>query len=106
VILLHGAMDVVPPLGAASDRAAGTLGRETTDVDQLITLVTERTGISQDQAREAVQTVIGFLKDKLPGPIASQLDGVLGGQGAGDMMGQAQQALGGLGGMFGGNKSE
>ncbi|HST88991.1 MAG TPA: hypothetical protein VLJ14_11475 [Ktedonobacterales bacterium] len=75
-------------------------------MDQLINLVTERAGISQDQARTAVQTVVGFLKDKLPGPIASQLDGVLSGQGSGDMMGQAQQTLGGLGGMFGGNKSD
>jgi len=75
-------------------------------VDQLINLVTERTGISQDQARTAVQTVVGFLKDKLPGPVAAQLDGALSGQGGGDMMGQAQQALGGLGGMLGGNKSE
>jgi uncharacterized protein (DUF2267 family) len=82
------------------------LGKENTDVDQLINLVTERAGISQDQARTAVQTVVGFLKDKLPGPIASQLDGVLSGQGSGDMMGQAQQTLGGLGGMFGGNKSD
>lgn len=43
-----------------------------------------------------MQTVVVFLKDKLPPPIASQLDGVLGGQGSGDMMGQAQQVLGGL----------
>ncbi len=82
------------------------LGKEKADVDQLINLVTERAGISQDQAREAVQTVIGFLKDRLPGPVASQFDGVLSGQGSGDMMGQAQEALGGRGGMFGGNKSE
>lgn len=70
-------------------------------MDELVNQVCQKTGISQDQARQAVQTVIGFLKDKLPGPIAAQLDGVLGGQGsAGGIAGQAGQALGG---MFGGS---
>ena len=70
-------------------------------MDELVNQVCQKTGISQDQARQAVQTVIGFLKDKLPGPIAAQLDGVLGGQGSvGGIAGQAGQALGG---MFGGS---
>jgi uncharacterized protein (DUF2267 family) len=69
-------------------------------MDELVNQVCQKTGISQDQAQQAVQTVIGFLKDKLPAPIASQLDSVLSGQGgAGGIAGQAGQALGG---MFGG----
>jgi hypothetical protein len=71
-------------------------------VDELVNQVVQKTGISQDQANQAVQTVIGYLKNKLPGPVASQLDGILGGQGqssSGGMMGQAGQAIGG---MFGG----
>ena len=69
-------------------------------MDELINLVTQRTGISPDQARQAVQTVIAFAKDRLPAPIASQVEGVLSGQsgGVGGMMNQAQQSLGGLGG--------
>ena len=67
-------------------------------MDELITQITERTGITADQAREAVQVVTGFLKDKLPAPIAAQVDGLLSGQNMGDA---AQQALGGLGGLFG-----
>ena len=68
----------------------------------MINQVAERTGLSPDKAREAVQVVVGFLKNKLPGPIAAQIDGVLGGQqGAGDVTGQAQQALGDLGSPFG-----
>ena len=67
-------------------------------MDELITQITERTGITANQAREAVQVVTGFLKDKLPGPIAAQVDGLLSGQNMGDA---AQQALGGLGGLFG-----
>ncbi len=76
-------------------------------MDELVNQVVQKTGISQDQANQAVQTVIGYLKDKLPGPIGSQLDSVLGGAsgGAGGIAGQAGQALGGLGDMLGGPKS-
>ncbi|HEU5441751.1 MAG TPA: hypothetical protein VFU88_20885 [Ktedonobacterales bacterium] len=72
-------------------------------MDQLVNMVAQRAGISSDQAQKAVQTVLGFLKDKLPGPIASQLDSVVGGQGTN--VGQmGQQAMGGVGDMFGGGQ--
>jgi len=76
-------------------------------MDELVNQVVQKTGISQDQANQAVQTVIGYLKDKLPGPIGSQLDSVLGGAsgGTGGIAGQAGQAMGGLGDMLGGPKS-
>jgi hypothetical protein len=48
-------------------------------MDELVKQVAQRTGISEDQARTAVTTVLGFLKDKLPAPIASQIDKVAGG---------------------------
>ena len=48
-------------------------------MDELIKKVSEKTGISQDQARTAVTTVLGFLKDKLPAPIAGQIENVIGG---------------------------
>jgi hypothetical protein len=67
-------------------------------MEQLITLVREKTGISEAQARQAVDTVLGYVKGQLPAPIASQLDSVLGGDtsGLGSLAGQAQGALGGL----------
>jgi hypothetical protein len=71
-------------------------------MDELINQVTQRAGISSDQAQKAVQTVVGFLKDRLPGPVAAQLDGVIGGQSAGGLGGQAQQAMGNIGGSLGG----
>ncbi|MCC7355559.1 MAG: hypothetical protein IT330_17610 [Anaerolineae bacterium] len=61
-------------------------------MDELVKLVVQKTGISQDQAKMAVETVVGFLKQKLPAPVAAQIDGLLGG--AGGMMK-------GLGGMLG-----
>jgi hypothetical protein len=79
-------------------------------MDELIKQVVERTGISEQQARGAVETVLGFLKNRLPAPLAGQLDGVLGGAAgaagglAGGLAGQAGDVLGGLGGMFGGKK--
>ena len=67
-------------------------------MDEIVKLVAQKTGLSEDKAKTAVETVIGFLKDKLPGPIAGQIDSVLGGKGdAGGLGGVAQ----GLGGMFG-----
>lgn len=60
-------------------------------MDELIKMVTKKTGISETQAKQAVDVVIKFLKDKLPGPIASQLDAVLKGD-----LGSVTGALGGL----------
>jgi uncharacterized protein (DUF2267 family) len=48
-------------------------------MEELIKLITQKTGISKDQAQAAVETVLKFLKDKLPGPIGSQIEGILGG---------------------------
>jgi hypothetical protein len=75
-------------------------------MDELIKQVVERTGISEAQARTAVETVLGFVKNRLPDSISGQLDGLLGGAtgAAGGLAGQAGDVLGGLGGMFGGNK--
>ncbi len=72
-------------------------------MDELIKQVAERTGIGEDKARTAVETVVGFLKERLPAPIAGQVDSVIGGS-AGAVGGVADKAgdmLGGLGGMFG-----
>ena len=69
-------------------------------MEELIKQVTARTGISEEQARTAVQTVIGFLKERLPAPIAGQVDSALSGTGGagGSLM---DQAGGMIGGMFG-----
>jgi hypothetical protein len=50
-------------------------------MDQLIGMVKDRANINDDQARTAVDTVVGFLKDRLPDPIAGQIDHVIGGGG-------------------------
>jgi len=61
-------------------------------MDEIVKLVVQKTGISEDQARTAVTTVVNFLKQKLPAPIAGQIDGILSGSAASDAM----KGLGGL----------
>ena len=63
------------------------------NVEELIKSVTEKAGISADQAKTAVGTVMEFLKGKLPG-IGDQLQGLLAGGGdAGSGVAGAADAL-------------
>lgn len=64
----------------------------------LVELIQEKTGISADQAQTAVNTVAGFLKEKLPAPIAGQIDGLLSSDvsAATDQLGNLAAGLGGL----------
>jgi hypothetical protein len=82
-------------------------------VDELIKTIQEKTGLPVDKAQDVIETVVSFIADKLPGPIGDQVKGFLGGdEGGGDagggegggLMDQAKDALGGLGGMLGGDK--
>jgi uncharacterized protein (DUF2267 family) len=65
-------------------------------MDELVKMVADKVGISEAQAKKAVETVLGFLKDKLPEPIAGQLDAAL----EGDLSGLGDLA-GGFGKLFG-----
>lgn len=66
-------------------------------MDELIQLISTKTGLSEDQSRQAAQVAIDFVKEKLPEPIRGQVDAAL----SGDMSGLAGQAQGMLGGLFG-----
>ncbi len=70
-------------------------------MDQLTQLVAQKTGISEQQAQTAVSTVMGFIREKLPAPVAAQVEAALGNPAT---LGQAASMLGGLGDMFGGSK--
>ena len=65
-------------------------------MDELIRMVSERAGIPEDVARTAVQVVVGYLKDRLPAPVAGQVDAVLGASDAGDKAGDIAKGLGGI----------
>ena len=70
-------------------------------MEELIKRITEKTGISEEQARTAITTVSGFLKEKLPAPLAGQVDNVL--SGAGGMTDKLGDAAAKVGNMFGGS---
>jgi hypothetical protein len=72
-------------------------------MDKLLALVQEKAGISADQAKKAIDAVMDFMKDKLPAPIASQIEKFMGGDGdeggddeGGGMLGGITDKLGGL----------
>ena len=44
---------------------------------ELTNMIVQKTGISQENAQKAVQVTLGFLKTKLPTPVAAQLDSFL-----------------------------
>ena len=70
-------------------------------MDELVKRISEKTGISEDQARSAVNVVSGFLKEKLPAPIAGQVDNVL--SGAGGMTDKLGDSAAKVGNIFGGS---
>ena len=64
-------------------------------MNELTKKVADRVGISEDQAQRAVDVVVNFLKERLPGPISGQLDSLVG-QG-----GSAADAIKGFGSTLG-----
>jgi nucleoid DNA-binding protein len=68
-------------------------------MDELIKLVSKKANISADQAKQAVDSVLAFLKDKLPAPVLDQIKAALSGKQVD--AGGVSSALGGL---FGGKK--
>ena len=50
-------------------------------MDELINTLSQKTGLPEDQARVAVDTVVNYLKSKLPASVAGQVDNALTGEG-------------------------
>jgi uncharacterized protein (DUF2267 family) len=50
-------------------------------MNELIQQLKSRVGLDDDKAHSAIQTVVEFLKQRLPGPMASQLDSAISGGG-------------------------
>lgn len=73
-------------------------------MDELVQILMQKTGISQEKAQEVVNTVVSHLKARLPGPIASHLDSVLSEANSGELAAiedKAKSMMAGLGGVFG-----
>ncbi|MCY1006284.1 hypothetical protein OV079_12075 [Nannocystis pusilla] len=67
-------------------------------MEELIQQIVSKTGISESNARSAIETVANFLKTKLPAPLAGQVDAALGS--AGGALGNVD--LGNIGSSIGG----
>lgn len=68
-------------------------------MEELIQQIVNKTGISESQARSAAETVVGFLKGKLPDAVSGHLDSALGsaaGAIGGVDLGSVTSSLGGL----------
>ena len=67
-------------------------------MEELIKQVTAKAGISEDQARTAVSTVLDFVKQRLPAPIAGQIENAISGEGGGigGTLGDMASKAGGL----------
>ncbi|HEY2847797.1 MAG TPA: hypothetical protein VGI80_08260 [Pyrinomonadaceae bacterium] len=63
-------------------------------MEELVQQVAERAGISEEQARAAVETVADVLRERIPSPYNKYVDSFMTGEGGG--------LSGMLGGLFGG----
>jgi len=63
-------------------------------VNELIEQLKSRVGLDDDKARSAAQTVVEFLKNRLPAPVASQLESALSGGGAEGIAGKIGDIMG------------
>ncbi len=68
-------------------------------MDELINKVAKQANITPDQAKVAVNSVLDFLKDKLPAPVVDQIKAALSGQQV-----DTGAITNTLGGMLGGKK--
>jgi nucleoid DNA-binding protein len=68
-------------------------------MDELITNVAKQANISPEQAKAAVNSVLDFLKDKLPAPVVDQIKAALSGQQV-----DVSAVTNALGGLVGGKK--
>lgn len=75
-------------------------------LDELVTHISQRTGLPQEQAQAAARTAVEFLDSRLPAPIGGNLGKLVhgGAAGGGGGLPDLGDLAGGLGGMFGGGK--
>jgi hypothetical protein len=65
-------------------------------MNELIQQLKSQVGLDDTKANSAVQIVMGFLKQRLPAPVASQLDNALSGGGMAPSGEGIKDALGGI----------
>ncbi len=65
-------------------------------MDELVELVSQKTGLSEEKSRQAVEIVLEYLKERLPAPIGGQLENILSGAEGDGGIDNLAKNLGGL----------
>ena len=66
-------------------------------MDELKAQLMEKLGLDESVSTQAIETVLGFVKDKLPENVGGMLDSVMNGEdAAGGLMDAAKDKLGGM----------
>lgn len=65
-------------------------------MEQLVTFVSEKTGLSNEISRQAVEAVVEYLKTNLPDPVAGMMEQFLSGEKSGGLEDVAKEMLGGF----------
>ena len=68
-------------------------------MDDLVNVISDRAGITEEQARQAVDAVLDVLRERLPGPVATQVEKALKNpdlaKGASDLLDKGKGLFGG-----------
>lgn len=72
-------------------------------MNELVQLIMQKTGLSQDKAQQVVDTVVTHLKGRLPDAVTSHLDAFLSGgtSDGGGIADKAKSVVAGLGSLLG-----
>jgi hypothetical protein len=49
-------------------------------MEEIVKSITNKTGITEEHAREAVKSVVAYLREKLPEPLRAQIDAIVEGK--------------------------
>jgi hypothetical protein len=69
-------------------------------MEELVKLVSEKTGLPNDKARAAVEVVVGYLKQRMPGSVGEHLNAIMSGTAGGGLTDKMKGMAGGGGGGF------
>ena len=69
-------------------------------MDELIKMVVGKTGLPDDKAKLAIEVIVGFLKQRLPGSVGEQLTAALSGAAPGGLTEKVKGIAESVGGVF------
>ncbi len=67
-------------------------------MEELIQTVADKTGLTPDQAKSAIEAIVGLLKDKLPMGLGDKVESLL--QGGSESSSMGDELMGGLKNLF------